>query len=190
MRAELLLVAVMAGLLLFGCSAPVRGPDKTVGPADAKVSMVIYSDFQCPACGAAEPNINRLMGEYEGRVRFVYKHFPLRNIHEWAQKAAEASECALEEGKFWEMHDAMFANQRALSVPDLKRYARQVGLDGGKFDACLDSNEKAEFVEADYQDGVRMGVGATPTFFINGKGIVGGVPITQFRQVIDAELAK
>jgi protein-disulfide isomerase len=191
MEMKFALVAVLAaGLLLFGCAGtPDRGTSKIFGPDDAKVSFVIYSDFQCPACGSAEPTVNRLMGDYAGRVRFVFKQFPLRGIHENAQKAAEAAECSLDQGKFWEMHDKMFENQQALFDADLKKYARELKMDGKTFDACLDSGEKYDAVQKDLDDGVAAGVQATPSFFINGQLIEGGVAYSEFQKAIDADLA-
>ncbi len=119
----------------------------------------------------------------------MFKDFPLPN-HAEAFKAAEAAHCAGEQGKYWEMHDAMFANIRNLFVPALKETARKLGLDGAKFDACLDSGKHADNVRADYQLGESMGVNSTPTVYINGRALVGAQPFEAFKQIIDEELAR
>jgi protein-disulfide isomerase len=110
--------------------------------------------------------------------------------HAEAFKAAEAAHCAGEQGKYWELHDAMFANQRQLDVPTLKETARKLGLDGGKFDSCLDSGKHAENVRTDYQLGERMGVNSTPTIYVNGRALVGAQPFEAFKRIIDEELAR
>src|SRR6266853_6951864 len=115
------------------------GPSR--GPASAPVTIVEFSDFQCPYCGREYPVVERLMKEYDGKVRLVFRHYPL-DFHPFAEKAAEAGACAQDQGKFWELHDKMFGNQAKLAVDDLKTYAKQVGLDAPKFDKCLDSGEK------------------------------------------------
>ncbi len=126
---------------------------------------------------------------YGNKVRIVFKDFPLPN-HAEAQKASEAAHCAGEQGKYWEMHDAMFANQRALQVPALKQAARALGIDGAKFDQCLDSGKHAANVRADYELGEKMGVNSTPTIYINGRPLVGAQPFEQFKLIIDEELAR
>jgi protein-disulfide isomerase len=119
----------------------------------------------------------------------IFKDFPLPN-HAEAFKAAEAAHCAGEQGKYWELHDAMFANQRALHVPTLKETARKLGLDGARFDACLDSGKHAPNVKADYELGQRMGVNSTPTIYVNGRPLMGAQPFEAFKQIIDEELAR
>lgn len=160
-----------------------------LGSADAKVVMVEYSDFQCPACGAAEPTVEEVINAYGSKIKFVYRHFPLTSIHQYSQKAAEASECAGAQGKFWEMHGKLFANQNALRISDLKSYAQQIGLNTTSFNQCLDSGAAAANVKADFNEGLAEKVRATPTFFINGRKIEGGVPFNEFKTVIDQELA-
>lgn len=167
----------------------VEATDPFKGPSDAKVTLVEFSDFQCPACGATYPTLKTLSEEYKDRVKFVYKDFPLTQIHPYAQKAAEAGQCALEQNKFWEMHDKMFENQTRLSVADLKNYASEIGLDTTAFNSCLDTSKMAGRVSADATLGLRVGVKGTPSFFINNKPY-SNMPIAQFRQVLDAELAK
>jgi protein-disulfide isomerase len=126
---------------------------------------------------------------YGNKVRMVFKDFPLPN-HAEAFKASEAAHCAGEQGKYWEMHDAMFANQRALQVPALKQAARALGIDGEKFDQCLDSGKHTANVRADYELGEKMGVNSTPTIYINGRPLVGAQPFEQFKLIIDEELAR
>jgi len=126
---------------------------------------------------------------YGNKVRIVFKDFPLPN-HAEAGKAAEAAHCAGEQRKYWEMHDAMFANQRNLHVPTLKQAARSLGLDGAAFDRCLDAGKHAANVRADYELGERMGVNSTPTFYINGRALVGAQPFDAFKLIIDEELSR
>lgn len=126
---------------------------------------------------------------YGNKVRIVFKDFPLPN-HAEAFKASEAAHCSGEQGKYWEMHDAMFANQRELQVPALKKAARALGLDGAKFDQCLDSGKHTANVRADYELGEKMGVNSTPTIYINGRPLVGAQPFEAFKQIIDEELAR
>jgi protein-disulfide isomerase len=166
------------------------GNDPTRGAADAKVTMYIFSDFECAFCASVEPTLSSLMSAYGDRVKFVFKNYPLDTKHPSARKAAEAAECANEQGMFWEYHDKLFANQQALSTDDLKKYAADLGLDAVKFGACLDSGSMAQEVESDYQEGVNEGVSGTPTFFINQQFLSGSLPLGTFEKIIDRELAK
>jgi protein-disulfide isomerase len=162
-----------------------EGPSK--GAKDAKVTIVEFSDFECPYCTRAEDTVKQVMQKYEGKVRLVYRDFPLP-FHPNAGKAAEAARCAGDQGKYWEMHEKLFANQKALEVPALKGYAKDIGVDQAKFDGCLDGGEKAKLVEADKKAGEEAGVSGTPAFFINGILISGAQPPDAFAQIIDAEL--
>jgi protein-disulfide isomerase len=164
-----------------------KGPSR--GPDNATVTIVEFSDFQCPYCGRVVPTVEKLMKDYDGKVRLVFRHFPL-SFHPNAAKAAEASACAADQGKFWQMHDKMFGNQQKLAVDDLKSFAKDIGLDQGKFDKCLDSGEKAPLVSADEKDGEQAGVSGTPAFFINGIFINGAVPYEQFKETVDRELKR
>jgi protein-disulfide isomerase len=164
-----------------------RGPSR--GPDNAAVTIVEFSDFQCPYCGRVTPTVEKLMKDYDGKVRLVFRHFPL-SFHPNAAKAAEAGACAADQGKFWQMHDKMFSNQQKLTVDDLKSFAKDIGLDQGKFDKCLDSGEKAQLVSADEKDGEQAGVTGTPAFFINGIFINGAVPYEQFKETVDRELKR
>ena len=149
--------------------------------------MEEFSDFQCPYCSKAYPIVEQLLKDYGDKLTFVYKQFPLTSIHPFAEKAAEASECARDQGKFKEYYDKLFTNQNALAVDDLKRYAKDLSLDTSKFNTCLDNNEKVSVVQKDLQEGQSRGVGGTPTFFINGQKLVGAQPIENFKSIIDAQ---
>jgi predicted DsbA family dithiol-disulfide isomerase len=157
------------------------------GPLGARVTIVEFSDFQCPYCARVGPTLDRLRVTYGDRVRMVYRDFPLP-MHPQAAKAAEAGACAREQGKFWEMHDRIFENQARLLVSDLKRYAGELGLEAQAFEQCLDSGRHAVDWKRDLEEGTRYGVSATPAFFINGRPLVGAMPFESFAQVIDDEL--
>jgi protein-disulfide isomerase len=159
------------------------------GPADAAVTIVEFSDFECPYCGRIVPTLQQVTEKYPNEVRFVFRQFPL-NIHPNAQKAAEASLCANEQGKFWEMHDAMFTNQRALGVDQLKAAAATLGLDATAFNECLDSGRTAAAVAADLAAGSAAGVSGTPAMFVNGRFVSGAVPFEQLDAVIGEELKR
>ena len=164
-----------------------KGPSR--GPTNAPVTIVEFSDFQCPYCGREYPVIERLMKEYDGKLRLVFRHYPL-DFHPFAQKAAEAGACAQDQGKFWELHDKMFTNQGKLAVADLKGYAKSLGMDAPKFDKCLDSGEKKALVDDDLKAGSAAGVNGTPAFFINGIFVNGAQPYEHMKQAVDRELRK
>ncbi|NBD13509.1 MULTISPECIES: thioredoxin domain-containing protein [Corallococcus] len=164
-------------------SAPVRGAK------NAPVTIVAWSDFECPFCGRAVPTIEQVEKEYKGKVKFAFKHQPLP-FHQHAKIAAQASMAANEQGKFWEMHDKLFANQRALDRASLEKYAQELKLDMAKFKAALDSDKFDKQIEADMADGAAKGANGTPTFFINGRTLVGAQPFDAFKKVIDEELKK
>lgn len=163
------------------------------GADNAKVTIVEYSDFQCPYCQRASSTVKQVLAEYGGKVKFYYKHFPL-SFHQNAQKAAEAYECALEQGKQWEYYDKLFEKSQGdgtgLNAADLKKYARELGLDGTAFDSCLDSGKMAGKVSADTAEGSQNGVSGTPAFFINSEPLVGAQPYPAFKEVIDRKLAE
>lgn len=163
----------------------------TYGRADAPVTLVEFSDFQCPFCRAAAPALREVENKFGDKVHIVYRQFPIPSLHPNAFKAAEASLCANEQGKFWELHDAMFADQTKLAVSDLKQTARRLGLDGKKFDACLDSGRYVEQVQNDQREGQRVGVRGTPAIFINGVIVDGGsVPFSVLEARIEKELQR
>jgi protein-disulfide isomerase len=165
----------------------VKGPGR--GPATAKVTIVEFSDFECPFCSRAEEAVTQVMDTYAGKVHLVFRHFPL-SFHANAQKAAEAAACAEDQNKFWEMHKQLFANQQKLAPEDLKAHAAAIGLDAAKFAECLDMSKNKAKVDADQKAGADLGVNGTPAFFINGKLISGAQPFSEFQKIIDAELAK
>ena len=163
----------------------------SLGKPNAPVTLVEFSDFQCPFCQASVPTLKQVAQKYGDKVHIVYKQFPIPSLHPYAPKAAEASLCAAEQSKFWELHDAMFADQKKLSVSDLKQTARKLGLDGKKFDSCLDSGRYVEQVQNDQKEGKRAGVNGTPAIFVNGRSVDGGsVPFSVLERVIDRELAR
>ena len=162
------------------------GPSK--GPATAPVTIVEFSDYECPFCVRAEPTVKEVLDAYPGKIKLVYRDYPLP-MHKQAPKAAEAAHCAGDQGKYWEMHDKLFAANGKLAPADLKASARQIsGIDAGKFDQCLDSGSKAAEVEKNRKAGEDAGVSGTPAFFINGRLLSGAQPAEAFKAAIDEEL--
>ena len=166
--------------------------DPVKGMKNAPVTIIEFSDFQCPFCERFFTQTLPLIEKnyiQTGKVRLVYRDFPL-GFHENAEKAAEAAECADEQGKFWEYHDKIFANQNAIGVSNLKQYAETLGLNMEKFNSCLDSGKMASEVKEDLKDGTKYGVTGTPSFFINGINLVGAQPYSVFEQIIKQEIEK
>jgi protein-disulfide isomerase len=150
-------------------SAPVSDDrDHIQGPANAAVTLVEYGDYECPYCGAAYPIVKRIQRQMADRLRFVFRNFPITTSHPHAEAAAESAEAAAAQGRFWEMHDRLFENQRQLTDADLRSYAEAIGLDLDAFDVELAKHAHADRVREDFMSGVRSGVNGTPTFFING----------------------
>jgi protein-disulfide isomerase len=168
--------------------AAVRaGTSPARGPTSAPIELIEFADFQCPYCLAASPTIKRVIDTYGDRIHFVYRNFPLQS-HPDAKPAAEAAQCANEQGQFWAYHDRLFGVPGKLSDADLKKTAADLGLDPGRFNACVDQHRYKSVVDADTQAGAEAGVSGTPAFFINGRLLSGAQPFDAFKRVIDEEL--
>jgi len=195
------------GVLPDTAPAPPAGPVDVdeghlpaLGNKDAKVTVIEFSDFQCPFCKQLfDATLTQLKTDYvdTGKIKFLYRHYPLTAIHPNAMKAAIASECANDQDKFWDYHDKLFQGQtewetlaNAAAVAKFKEYAITLGLNSGSFDSCLDSDKFKDQVDKDLSDGTAVGVNGTPATFVNGILISGAVPFDQFKTAIDAELAK
>jgi len=166
-------------------NVPLEGTPR--GPASAKVNIVAFSDFQCPFCSRVVPTLEKVMKDYNGQVRLWFRHNPLP-FHQDAPLAAEAALAADAQGKFWEMHDKLFANQANIKRPDLEKYAQDLGLDMTKFKAFLDNSSGKARIDADMALGQKIGVQGTPNFFVNGRPIRGALPFEEFKKIVDEEL--
>lgn len=149
-------------------TVPVNSNDHSEGPEDAPITLIEYGDFECDSCLVAYPIIKRLRETMGDRMQFVFRNFPINDTHPHAEAAAEAAECAAEQGKFWEMHDKLFEHQTALDDTHLRDYAQECGCDPSLFDREMAEHKFAGKVQADYEGGYASGVAGTPTFFING----------------------
>jgi protein-disulfide isomerase len=200
-------VLVVVGAIVWGLNTQSSGSrnvnvevtdeDTYLGNKDAKVTLVEYSDFQCPACKTYEDIVKQIRDSYSPEeLKFVYRHFPLRSIHPNADIAAQAAEAAGEEGKFWEMKSLLFEKQSEWeNEKDPKglfgAYAKSLGIDVGKFDEDLKADDDSkERVEKDYQSGVALDISSTPTFILNGVIIKNPQSVDEFKSLIDAELKK
>jgi protein-disulfide isomerase/Skp family chaperone for outer membrane proteins len=163
---------------------PSRGADS------APITIVEFSDFECPFCGGLFPTLKQIEKDYGDKLRIVYREFPLTSIHPHAEKAAEAALCAFEQQHFWEFHDSMFGNQKELSIADLKQRAADMKLNTEKFNECIDSSRKVEAIQKDVQDGARAGVTGTPAMFINGRFLSGNQPYQTIKDLIEDELQR
>ncbi len=183
---------------VLGAAAPARVDfqkviytnDHILGNENAPVTIIEWSDFECPFCARFHLETSgALKDQYvkSGKVKFIYKNFPL-NFHQNAQKAAEAAECASDQEKFWEMHDLLFEQGVQGGVVTFKQYAKQLGLDTAKFDKCLDSGDKIAKIQKDMADGGKSGIQGTPGFLVNGLMVSGAQPLVVFQQAIEAEL--
>jgi protein-disulfide isomerase len=181
-------------------SSKLVDDDAVLGSVNAPVTIVEFSDFQCLFCRKfwveTMPQLKKTYID-TGKVKFVYRDFPLSSIHPSAEASAEASECAADQNKYWEMHDIIFSEQAKkgtgtiqYTVNDLKKWAGQIGLDTTKFNSCLDSGKYKSEVEKDTQDAAAIGISGTPAFVIGSKIISGAYPFSEFQKAIDAELAK
>jgi protein-disulfide isomerase len=164
--------------------------DPAIGPADAPITIIEFSDFQCPYCRTwYDETYQKLLQTYPDKVRFVYRDFPLTSIHPEAQPAAEAAQCANEQDVYWKYYDKLFSNESELGTETYKKYAAELGLDTAQFDKCLAERTYQKEVEADLEYASNLGVNSTPTFFINGIAVVGAQPFEVFQYIIDKELA-
>jgi protein-disulfide isomerase len=162
--------------------APIRGAK------EAPVTLVEFSDFHCPFCNRAQATLKQVLERYPGKVRLVYRDFPLDALHPQARPAAEAARCANDQGKFWDYHDVLYANTPRGTPADLRRYAEQVKLDVPKFEQCVSSGVHKAAVQRDIEEGKRLGVTGTPAFFVNGRQMDGAQPLDAFVRVIEEEL--
>lgn len=163
--------------------------DPFTGPAEAPVTIIQFAEYQCPYCGKARESLEEVEKTYPGKVKFVFRDFPL-GFHNRAIPAAVAANCAEKQGKYWEVHDALMSNQRALEDADLERVAREAKLDLEKWQACRKDPAMEAEIRKDMEDGQKAGVSGTPAFFVNGVFLNGAQPFERFKAVIDRELAK
>jgi protein-disulfide isomerase len=164
--------------------------DPVLGPQDAAITIIEFSDYECPFCKKWHvETFSRLMETFPGQIRFVFRDFPLTNIHPNAQPAAEAANCAGEQGKYWEFNEKLFTGPLELSSTSYTQYASELGLDASAFEECASSGRHSEEVTADLEWAANLGVRSTPTFFINGIPLVGAQPYEVFKEVIEKELA-
>ena len=176
-------------------SQPVRydvpvGNNPSIGPEDAPITLIEFGDYQCPYCQAWYLQVYpQIMNAYQGKIRFVYRDFPLTGIHAEASPAAEAADCAGEQGEYWPYHDKLFNGGLTLSSNTFIKYASDVDLDLDQFRNCINTNKYQDAVEDNYNFAYNLGISSTPTFFINGLAIIGSQPYSVFKQVIDQELA-
>lgn len=172
----------------------VRPDSHQTGPADAKITIVEFADFQCPACAVAADTVLQLKKEYVNQVNFVFRHFPLPN-HANARIAAQAAEAAGDQNKFWEMYQILYRQQKnwqSLSDPSslFNKYAKDLELDSNKFDGVIKNKTYEDKILLDLGDGKSLNVASTPTFFIDGKKYIGSIPYSQFKGIIDQILSQ
>jgi protein-disulfide isomerase len=160
------------------------------GPANAPITIVEFSDFQCSYCKRVVNVLDQVLERYPDQVKLAFRDFPIVNIHPHAGKAAEAAHCAAEQGKFWEFHDLLFEKQETIPTANFAEHAKALGLEVTTFQACIDGRKYQEKVERNYAAGVKAGVSGTPAFFINGRLLSGAQPLEAFKAVIDEELER
>lgn len=203
-----ILIVVVGGMIglfaLANKSAPAPTGDKTKiiranshKTGSGPVQLVEFGDYQCPACGAAYPNLKQIMKDYDGKVTFYFRNFPLTQIHQNAMMGAEAAEAAGAQGKYWEMHDALYDNQKEwgeLPASDAETkilgYAKGLGLNTDKMKSDIDNEQYKQVIEQDMADGNALGINATPTLYINGTQVQGGYDYATIRDAINAALKK
>lgn len=160
------------------------------GGAQAPVTIIEFSDFHCPFCNKVQPTITQVLARYGDKVKLVYRHLPIDQLHPQARKAAEASMCANEQGRFWDYHDKLYTNGPDASPEKLKAIAQSIGLDGAAFESCLMNGKYQAAVQKEVEEGARLGISGTPTFFINGRILSGASPLEGFIRLIDEELSR
>jgi protein-disulfide isomerase len=168
--------------------APVTPRDHILGPANAPVTLVEYGDYECPHCGAAHPIVKLVLEHFGKNIRFIFRHFPLSQVHPSAQAAAESAEFAGAHGRFWEMHDGIYENQDRLGLPLLFALAGTLGLSEASLREALVNGTYAEKVKSDFLGGVRSGVNGTPSFFINGRRHDGSYAFGDLAAAVEANL--
>lgn len=169
---------------------PVTAADHIQGDEEAPITLVEYGDYECPHCGHAHPVVKRLQKRFGKRLRFVFRNFPLKQIHPNAEPAAEAAEFSATKGRFWEMHDGIFENQQNLGLPLLLEIAKAIGLRAPDLRDALENGEYAPRVRQDFLGGARSGVNGTPTFFINGRRHDGSFELADLAGAIDDQLSQ
>jgi protein-disulfide isomerase len=174
----------------FELAVPVNPADHSLGPSHAPVTLVEYGDFECPNCKQAAPAVKLLLARYTGRLRVVWRHFPLEEVHPHALQAALASEAAAGQGKFWPMHDLLFENQRHLKPQHLRGYAQQLELDLRRYDADMADTVYLQRVREDIESGAASGVRSTPTFFLNGVILDVSFGLQHLADNVEAALAR
>ncbi len=192
LAADLVLKMTEAGnavVLLEPARTPVAAIGPSQGPDDAPITIIEFSDFQCPYCQRVVPTLHQIVEKYPDQVRIVFRHLPLDGIHDRARPAAEASACAHQQDKFWAFHDILFENNQALSDQDFAKYAGEAGLDVAAFEKCVTDREFQVAVQNDAEEANALGLRGTPAFFVNGISMRGAKPIEEFIRVIDTELA-
>jgi protein-disulfide isomerase len=164
------------------------------GNSASKVIVSEFSDFQCPACKGAEPNIKQLLKDYEGKIKFVFYNYPLTQNHQWAMLAAEAAQCANDQGKFWPYHDFLYDRQDVWSKDSdpkklFKGYAVELALNGEAFNSCLEGGKNRSLIADDQGVGDALNIQSTPTLFINQQRIIGGNSLFELKQALDSEIS-
>jgi protein-disulfide isomerase len=179
---------LLAVVLGASAQAAETGPHPSQGPADAPVQIVEFSEFECAQCADMYSTLRRIREDYPEEVALVFRQLPLNSVHPRSQKAAEASLCALEQGRFWEYHDVLFEDPGDLAIHTLKDRAVRIGLDAASFDTCLDTGAKAAAVATDLRAAIDAGAYSTPTLYINGHMLTGNWGYRDVSRIIDSEL--
>jgi protein-disulfide isomerase len=168
----------------------VRDDDHVLGPDDAPVTVIEYGDYECPFCRGAARDVHLLLGQYPAMIRFVFRNFPLVQVHPHAEQAAEAAEAAAAQGKFWQMYGLLLQPTAALDLASLRGYAESLDLDTGRFVREVTARAYAERIERDVREGIRNGVNATPKFYVNGRRVDGGLPLEGLTAAVRAAVRR